>query len=154
MVRGGVAVFHERHVVHVGAERNGDDRLVAEAFAHRAGRRRTRRRTSDSRPQPGGAAFRARDVPRGESHPSILRPVAFSRSVVQRVMLRALVLLGEQRRDHVHGIGVREHLVPGVGDRSDGLGRALGDHGIDHDARRRPVRGKAFEQAMNAAPDP
>ena len=66
----------------------------------------------------------------------------------------ALVLVGEQRRDHVHGIGMGQHLVPGLGHRLDRLGRTLRDHRIDHDARHGAVAGEGIEQAVDAAPDP
>ena len=117
---GRIAVFHERHVVDVGAERNGDDLLVAErqhigqivvehvAVPAVAGLGEQARRLG------------ARGAARARASPH-LAPDAFSSSAVQRAMFLRSSSSESSAGIDVHRVGMRQHLVPGFRHRVDGL---------------------------------
>ena len=88
-----VAEFHERHVVHIGAKRNGDDRLVAE-------RLQVRQIVVEyvAVPNVAGLGEEARRVrPRGAARTEPALDLAAGRLLKQRGAahdVRALLLLG------------------------------------------------------------
>ena len=98
-----------------------------------------------------GEEFRGRGFRRAaRRQPATHRfPGSFSEKLGAACDVSLLLFVGEKRRDHVHCVGVRQHLVASIGDGAHRCRRAFGNDGIHHHARLGAMTGKPLHQAVD-----